>query len=118
MTVSLCRPPLLALLAAALLSGCAGKSGPPARVRRQAAADLQCPPEQLTYLRRENDVYRAYGCGQEVTYVRACPRGGCNWMRDGVPRPSAGPPPPKPPPPPVDLPPVVSEPPPPSAPLE
>jgi hypothetical protein len=79
-----------AVLTALLLVACAGHHGPPPQVQRQASRDLGCPRADLASTRLGNDTYRIQGCGRETSYVYACAQGGCDWRRDGSPRPVRG----------------------------
>ena len=68
--------------------GCAGRPGPPSRVRQRAAADMNCPLARLKYTKLGNQAYRISGCRQHATYVHACPAGRCQWMLDQPPQPT------------------------------
>ncbi len=71
---------LLAVLALALATGCAGKLDKAARA--QAAADFKCPADQISLSRDE--VYGKYhvkGCKQKGVYSAECLMGNCKAER-------------------------------------
>jgi len=64
----------LGLLAASLLSGCAGRLE--TTVRKRAVTDLDCPDDQVTVERDTTGAmsgrYNAQGCDRQETYVGRC----------------------------------------------
>jgi hypothetical protein len=90
------------IIAAAVVSGCASSSkdtAPPkedkaaAKVRNQAAFDLECGAEELhvskvsddhSFMGVKNATYGVRGCGRQATYKTSCGLGNCSILKDGA----------------------------------
>jgi hypothetical protein len=87
------------LFVCALAVGCATTSVNP--LTQRAMFDLQCPRENLRYVKIDDRSYGVIGCDKRATYIQSCQGQGwneeCTWVLNGTVdatqrAPSSGPP--------------------------